>query len=412
MKEIRLNNLAKYGTLITCIILAVVILFTWFIKYPETVASEAKLTGSNAPKPIIARMPGRILLLTKNNGEQVIQDEIIGCIETTANIEEILMFEAFIDTLNNLVESDDYNGVNRLMVQSFSNLGELQNDYQTFIQAYLPYKDFVLGDYVAKRKDLLNKDISIVNKNKEVLHEQEKLSQQDLNLNNTTLDKNRILLEEKLISEQEYRELTSQHISKKMSEPQMKAGYIAYESQLNTINKELVEIDNTVATHKTGFRQAVYNVKNRVNEWKQQYLLIASESGMLSYNGFLQENQIVDAGQVLAYITPDHSSMYMEMFIPQNNFGKVACGQKVLLKFDAYPWQEFGALIGTIDYISPIPVDSGYYLAKIALPDKLTTNYKKDIPFVEGLKAQSEIITKDLRLAESLYYDLMKTIKK
>ncbi len=98
--------------------------------------------------------------------------------------------------------------------------------------------------------------------------------------------------------------------------------------------------------------------------------------------------------------------------MPQSNFGKVETGQKVILKFDAYPWQEFGAVIGTIDYISPVPVDSGYYLAKVVLPDNLKTNYKKEIPFIEGLQAQSEIVTKDLRLAESLYYDLVKTIKK
>ncbi|MCH5685547.1 HlyD family secretion protein [Niabella sp. W65] len=102
----------------------------------------------------------------------------------------------------------------------------------------------------------------------------------------------------------------------------------------------------------------------------------------------------------------------METLVPQSNFGKVTTGQKVILRFEAYPWQEFGTLTGTIDYISPIPVDSGYYLAKIQLPEKLVTNHHKEIPFVEGLKAQSEIVTKDMRLAESLYYDLVKTIRK
>ncbi|MBX9448396.1 MAG: HlyD family secretion protein [Taibaiella sp.] len=412
MKEIKLNKLARYGTPITCMVLAVVALFTWWIRYPETVISVARLTGTNAPKPVIAHVPGRLQLLLKDNGDEVERDDVIGCVETTADIGEVLKFEAFIGQLYHSIERNDNEGIEELMDLSFSNLGELQADYQGFVQSYLPYRDYVLGDYVEKKKSLLNKDISIVRKSRQVLREQEQLSRQDLDLNHTTLDKNKKLLEEQLISEQEYRELTSQHINKKMAEPQMKSGYISNESQLNAINKELVEIDNMVARQKTEFRQAVYNIKSRIEEWKQRHLLMASEKGKLSFSSFLQENQVVEAGQVLAYIMPEHSRMYMETLVPQNNFGKVAAGQKVMLRFDAYPWQEFGTLMGTIGYISPIPVDSGYYLAKISLPEKLVTNYSREIPFVEGLMAQSEIVTKDMRLAESLYYDLVKTLRR
>lgn len=412
MKEIRLNKLARYGTLITCVVLAIVAIFTWLIKYPDTVNSAARLTGTNAPKPIIAHLPGRLQLLLKNNGDPVNKNDIIGCVETTADVEEVLKFETFINELFQIMISNNAERIETMMNQSFSSLGELQSEYQSFIQSYLPFRDYVLGDYVREKKSLLNKDINIVNRNRQLLKEQEKLNQQDLDLNYTTLNKNKKLLEEQLISEQEYRELTSQHINKKMSEPQMKSGYISNESQLNAISKELLEIDNMVAKHKTEFRQAVYKLKSRIDEWKQQHLLIASENGKLSFSSFLQENQVVEAGQVLAYITPDHSSIFMETLVPQNNFGKVATGQKVILRFDAYPWQEFGTITGTIEYISSIPVDSGYYLAKIHLPEKLLTNYNKEIPFVEGLLAQSEIITKDMRLAESLFYDLVKTIRK
>lgn len=412
MKEIKLNKLARYGTLITCLVLAIVALFTWLIRYPETVSSGARLTGTTAPKPIIAHLPGRLQLLSKNNGDQVRSNDVIGCVETTADIGEVLKFEVLTDQLYQIIEDNDPEGIKALMTLSFSNLGELQADYQRFVQAYLPYRDYVLGDYVEKKKNLLKRDVNIVHKSRQVLREQEQLNQQDLDLNHITLDKNKKLLEAQLISEQEYRELTSRHISKQMSEPQIKSGYISNESQLNAIHKELAEIDNMVANYKTEFRQAVYNMKSRIAEWKQHHLLIASEKGKLSFSSFLQENQVVEAGQVLAYIMPEYSSMYMETLIPQTNFGKVAAGQKVILRFEAYPWQEFGTLTGIIGYISPIPVDSGYYLAKIHLPQKLVTNYHKEIPFVEGLMAQSEIITRDMRLAESLYYDLVKTIRK
>ncbi|MNM84205.1 hypothetical protein D3C81_962880 [compost metagenome] len=105
-------------------------------------------------------------------------------------------------------------------------------------------------------------------------------------------------------------------------------------------------------------------------------------------------------------------NIFLETKISQNNFGKVSQGQVVILKFDAYPWQQFGIVKGRIDYISAIPVDSGNYLARISLPNSLVSNYNINLGFKEGLLANAEIITKDMRLPERLYYDFVKHLKK
>jgi HlyD family secretion protein len=99
------------------------------------------------------------------------------------------------------------------------------------------------------------------------------------------------------------------------------------------------------------------------------------------------------------------------MFIPQSNFGKVKTGQKVLLKFQAYPDAEFGSVTGKINFISSIPSDSGY-LAKVSLPYGLITNYKKQIQFRDGLIANSEIITENMRLLQRFYYNIFNQMKR
>lgn len=408
----KLNAIAKYGTFITSAILLLIGVMTWFIKYPETVPTIAKLTGTNSPKPVFAKQSLRLIHLFKSNNQEVQQGEIIGVLETTADYKEVLHLESLLNEIENHIQQKSTGNIKTVMQQSFNHLGELQSDYQTFVQAYIPYRDYVLGDYAGKRKQFLQNDLSIANKSKSVLNEQKTLQQKDLGLTQTTIDKNKKLLDDKLISEQEYRELSSQYINKQMSEPQIKSNYISNESQVNTINKEIVELDNQILTQQSLFQQAVLQMKTKIESWKQNYLLIANSNGKIVFTTFLQENQNLNAGTAIAHIITAKSDIYLETLVPQANFGKVAIGQKVILKFDAYPWQEFGTVVGKIDYISPVPVDSGFYLAKVILPNKLQTNYKKEIPFVEGLIAQSEIVTKDLRLAESLYYDLVKTIKK
>jgi hypothetical protein len=74
----------------------------------------------------------------------------------------------------------------------------------------------------------------------------------------------------------------------------------------------------------------------------------------------------------------------------------------ILLKFQAYPYQEFGSVKGRIEFISTAPSDSGY-LAKVTLPGGLVTNYKKTIQYRTGLSMQADIITDKRRLLERFF---------
>ena len=169
-------------------------------------------------------------------------------------------------------------------------------------------------------------------------------------------------------------------------------------------------MENTIAQQKTIFQQALNTFKSQVEDWKKKYLLIAPIDGKVAFATFIQENQQLQASQTICFINPENSEYYAQIIIPQSNFGKAAIGQQVLLKFPSYPFQEYGALKGSINFISHIPTDSGY-LAKVVLTDGLNTNYKKQIQYRDGLIAQGEIITKDFRLLQRFYYGIVKQLK-
>jgi multidrug resistance efflux pump len=412
MDNIKPNALTRYGTLLTFVILLLTGVLTWFIKYPETVSAQAKLTGANAPKPVIAKQTARLTSLNKKNGALVNQGDVIGSLESTADLNEVLQFSEFVDRIYVLLQQNSPDEIKLLMQKEFGHLGELQGDYQAFMQAYILYRDYVIGDYSSIRKNLLNKDLKNTNDSRAALNEERELSNEDPLLNVTMLEKYIHLLEKNLISKEEFKALVSQNIGKKMSPSQMKSSYINNALQLNGIQKEMVELDKEIASQRLSFQQVVYNLKSKIDDWRNKYLLVATTKGKLAFTSFLQENQIVEAGKIISYIIPENSEIYAESLVPQGNFGKVKEGQKVFLKFNAYPSQEYGKVIGSVEYISPIPIDNGYYLVKILLPKRLKTNYNKEIPFVEGLTMQADIVTNDMRLAESLYFDVIKQIKK
>jgi HlyD family secretion protein len=239
---------------------------------------------------------------------------------------------------------------------------------------------------------------------------QKELEEQDLELSQKTFDANQTLRDKKVLSELDYNDEKSRYINKKLSIPQMNNTIIGNESEQNAKQKEIAELDNTITQQKIIFQQALSTLKSQIDEWEKKYLLIAPIAGKVTFVALIQENQQLQSAQTICYINPENSHYFAESIIPQNNFGKVAIGQKVLLKFPSYPFQEYGAVYGKIEFISHIATDAGYF-AKVELPNGLETNYGKQIQYRDGLQGEAEIITKDLRLLERFYYDLIKQIK-
>jgi len=80
-----------------------------------------------------------------------------------------------------------------------------------------------------------------------------------------------------------------------------------------------------------------------------------------------------------------------------------------LLKFQAYPFEQYGSVLGKIEYINQTPTDSGY-LAKVIMPKGFITNYNKPLQYHNSLFANAEIVTENMRLLERFYNNLTKQI--
>ena len=80
-------------------------------------------------------------------------------------------------------------------------------------------------------------------------------------------------------------------------------------------------------------------------------------------------------------------------------------GQRVLIKLDGYPFNEFGLVNGRITYLASIPTPNGF-LAKVALTNGLRTTYGKQLVFRNRISAQADVLTEDTRLLERILYQI------
>lgn len=394
--------LVRWGISVLFLISLALLGISWFIKYPDIVVASATLNSINAPKEVVVQVNGKLVKLFASEGKTVKANEVLGYMESTASHDEVILLSTLLDSVNGLVARNQTGEIPGVLSVSMNNLGELQAAYQTFAQAFSAFSNYLNNGFYLRKRSMLNNDMNYLHRLHSTLLEQKNLLQQDLSLTDTTFKAQQLLKQEKVISAMDYRNEKSKMLAKEMTIPQITSSIITNESQQNEKQKEIAELENQIRQQKEVFVQALNTLKSYVDDWKRKYLLLAPAGGTVGFSTFLQENQQLKQGQMVCLINPGNTDYYVEALIAQHNFGKVKTGQDVLLKFRAYPFQEFGSVKGKVAFISNVPSDSGY-LAKITLPEGLITNYKKIIQYRTGLSIQSDIITNNRRLLERFF---------
>jgi multidrug resistance efflux pump len=397
----------KWALLIFMGVIFLLFAGTWFIRYPDIIETRGTLTADNAPKEIISLQSGRVIRLFAGNGSRVKKDAIIAWIESSANTDEVLKLSASLDSSMTLLQEGKSGEVSALFKIPYQNLGEVQAPYQTFITALQTYNDYLVNGFYARQKSMLLSDMNALQNMNSSMKKQKNLTQQDEKLTLKTFEMKEILYKEKVISADEYRTEKSKLVNKEMAIPQLNANILSNQNQQRDKLKELEQLEHDASQQKIVFQQALQTLKSNVDAWIRNYTLRAPLDGTVFFSLPVQQDKFIEQGIILGYINPPDSKFYVELYLPQNNLGKVDTGMQVQLRFDAYPYQEFGFVKGKLDYISKISSDSGFY-ATVRLKNGLKTNLKNIIQYKNGLKADAIIITKNMRLIHRLYYSIVK----
>jgi HlyD family secretion protein len=404
----RPDFIEKWALIIFSFVLLSAIAGAWFIQYPDLIEGRAVLIGEDGPKEIIAKQSGKLIALFAKNNQTVHQGEIIGWLESNADTKEIIDLA---DTLNHSTQllqqgfskkiSDQYKN------HHYGNLGEIQNSYQTFIASLQQYDDYLANGFYYNRKNILKSDILAMSIIREKTSVQRNLSVEDNELAKKTFEMNETLFKEKVISADEYRHAQSTLKNKQMSLPQIEANIIGQENQIRNKQKEIDQLNHDILQQQKIFEQALNTLKSNVTDWIRKYTLQASVAGQIEFIIPIQQNQFIEQGRLLAFVNPPDSKYYAEVRLSQSNFGKIDTGMKVQLRFDAYPYQEMGFVTGHLNYLSKVAIDTGF-IGTVRLDRGLKTNQNKELQYKNGLHAQAIIITKEMRLLERLYYNIIK----
>ncbi len=402
----------RSGNVFLFLIVAGLLLASWFISYPDMVKAPLKIVAANAPKLLRSKTEGKLVKLLAANGQEVQQGMPLAYLESTANHDEVLRLKKWLQETEGQIAKDSFEVLLGNQRYVFASLGELQPAYQEFQNVCSQTQAILQNGYYLKKKAALLKDLGYLNAQDAVINKQKSIAENDYNLQQVEYNMKEKLAKEKVIAPLEFNQDKSKLLAKEQSLQQASTQLINNASAMHNKRKELLELEKSMADQKQFFLSALFNLKSKTQEWVQLYVVIAPETGKLDHVSFLQDNQWLTAGQELFYIVPAQQNHFGEMLASQNGIGKLKEGQKVLIRVAGYPYTEFGTLKGNIEFISTTPYKDSGFLVKVKLPDGLRTNYNKTLQFRNSLTAQAEVITDDRRLIERLLGKVTEFIKR
>ncbi|MEG1227608.1 MAG: HlyD family efflux transporter periplasmic adaptor subunit [Flavobacterium sp.] len=407
------SQLIRWGTIILCFVIFILFSITWFIKYPSIVRTDFKLISVQAPKPVIAKVNGRLESLFVTDNQVVKKGQTLGYIESTAKHEEVLSLDKELYQLVSIGNQKDLIKLKRWHLKNYQNLGNVQAAYQDFQKIYVQTLALFRDGYYQQKQNFLKNDIQELIHLSQNLKNQKTILNQDVTLQEKELKMNQSLYKQNVIAQADLNKEESKLLAKKLPVKNTETFLINNSILIRTKKKELLDLNKLALEQKETFKQSLNTLRSVIALWKNKYILTTPSKGIVNFTSSLQAKQNLKANSIVLYVADNKNKYLGEIKIPQNDFGKIKIGQTVLIKFQGYPFEEFGAIEGQIKSISQIPTpESESFYAIVTLLNGAKTTNNTILTFRNGMTASAEIITENKTLAERLFYSFKKSISR
>ncbi len=400
------NWVIRWG--ITVIFLTLLILFVGsaFFKYPDVINSQIVVTTENPPAFVVARSNGKIETIFVEDKQKINKNSILAIIENTADYKDVIKLSLILDSIQLFSGNNNDTSYFYFLNNNFV-LGELQTNYSQFVKIYSDYINFIKLDYHYKKTIAINGQIAVIQEYINNVAEQKNILANELSIAKKQLERDSLLLSSGAISSADFEKTQSMFLQKKYSLQTSKASLSNIKIQISQLQQSILDLQlariNETNNHKNELKKTYDILKSSIKTWEHNYILRTPIDGEITFTKIWSENQNVSSGEIVFSIVPESQSKKIgRLQLPIAGAGKVEVNQKVNIKFDNYPFMEYGMVQGNIKSISLVPSEN-FYLVQVNLPDTLISNYGKKLQFSQEMSGTAEIITEDISLLSRLF---------
>ncbi|MCC6410350.1 MAG: HlyD family efflux transporter periplasmic adaptor subunit [Saprospiraceae bacterium] len=400
----------RMGATVIMLLLLMILAGTWYIRYPEVLKGAVVVTTTAPTIKVVAEKEGRIMRLLVHNGANVRRGDVLAEMENRTKLENTPLLEAL------LLESQAFlKNPRRAITLPESNLtwGDLQTDVNLLVQNYVDLKQLQSDGFHARQVQNLKEQTKALRQLQQVLSTKKELSTEALSNTFASYNADKQLFEEGVYSRAEFMKKENDYLAKKREQEDHSENLINNALKLAELEETMQRLDHDFLEKQrlalANINQAVHNIGNGLRNWQQQYLITAPSDGKIAFLQNLTENQFVKSGETLFTVRPSKQDLVAMVDIPVKGMGKAGVGQKVVLKLDDYPFQEFGTVEGIVESLAPSS-DVKSYRMVVSLPNGLKSSYNRTFSCKSEMSGTAEVITEDMRLFERAFYGIRKMV--
>jgi membrane fusion protein, hemolysin D len=178
---------------------------------------------------------------------------------------------------------------------------------------------------------------------------------------------------------------------------------IEHERALNEIKQEEYKIELKYRSARLAADMAKRVRFENIDE--ENFLrILAPVSGVVTNVAFTQAGDKIAANTPLVSIAPANARTVLKVDINERDRGFLHEGLTVRMKFSAFPYQRYGFISGTLDYISPATRAAGpegaVYKGNVSLEQDYFKVGDTNYPLRFGMAATAEIVVQQRRLID------------
>ncbi len=395
--------LIRWGSLVVLMILGVMVLVSWFVKYPDVISAPIVITTTIPPQKLVSKSSGKIEAILVKDKELISKNTPLAVIENAANYKDVFLLKEILDTIRLEKAAFPFSRI------KFAQLGEVESVYAEFQKEYLtnqlnqklqPYK--VEGAAQTYEGIQLKERLSL-------LESQKSISESELLLQKSDLERYETLYKKGIIALQELEKHRLVYLQTDKSYKTLLSNVSQLKSSLNDLKKNnqttLINEDKEQVNLERNVIQAFYHLKKAIKDWELNYVLRSAIDGRVTFLQVWTENQMVAPGDHVFSVIPIECSDYIgKIKAKAQNSGKIKKGEKVNIRLANYPDREFGVIKGVVNTLSLTPDKEGDLLIDVRLCNGLNTSYHKQVKFQQEMSGTAEIITQDQCLLQRILY--------
>ena len=245
--------------------------------------------------------------------------------------------------------------------------------------------------------------------------------QDQIRIANETLDRLRQLQDSKYVSLIQIKQQESAALEQVSAMQSLQRQAIGARRTITQLQQALRELPGQRNTVKANFNRdlAMLQQEQVETEARGALAISAPVAGVVATQ-IVKPGQAIQAGQPLLSVLPDDGRLEAELLVPSRAIGFIEPGDRVLLRYQAFPYQKFGHQLGEVTQISRSALSSSelnalvdrssdresLYRVTVKLMRQKLTAYGRPEPLKPGMLLEADILGERRRLIEWIFEPL------